>query len=159
MNHFSPSAPDATRHPGDVSASGAEVMFSLIGATRAIEDQHERARSPLSSAFRFPKLTVLTKLVEAGEPLTLSEIAIRLACVRSNVTQLVVDLPGSEADGLVRRVDHASDRRSIRAELTQEGRSRQELGSEVMGSVTSGLMSELGLENKDALLSLLSKIS
>src|SRR5690606_35214717 len=64
---------------------------------------------------------VLDQLVRAGDPLPLSELASRLSCVRSNVTQLVDRL---EVDGLVRRVDDPADRRSIRAALTAIGRQR-----------------------------------
>ncbi|TMG94648.1 MAG: MarR family transcriptional regulator, partial [Betaproteobacteria bacterium] len=58
------------------------------------------------------KFGALTHLVEAGEPLSLSECAARMTCVRSNITQLIDRL---EADGLVRRVDDPADRRGVRA--------------------------------------------
>lgn len=73
-----------------------------------------------------PKYSALTKLAEAGEPLALSELASRLTCVRSNITQLVDRL---EADGLVRRVEDPKDRRSIRATLTPLGKERQAAGA------------------------------
>jgi len=69
-----------------------------------------------------PKLNVLTQLVQAGEPLPLSDLAARMACVRSNITQLVDRLEGEK---LVRRVADASDRRSLRAAITPLGRERQ----------------------------------
>ena len=71
------------------------------------------------------KHSALSKLAEAGTPLTLSELAERLSCVRSNITQLVDRL---EADGLVRRVDDPGDRRSVRAELTELGVEKQKAG-------------------------------
>lgn len=78
------------------------------------------------------KQSALTQLALAGEPLTLGELAARLSCVRSNITQLVDRL---EADGLVRRVDDAADRRSVRAELTERGRERQAVGQAEMERV------------------------
>jgi DNA-binding MarR family transcriptional regulator len=117
----------------------SSVMFSLIGAARAVEDQIEGALS--EHGLSMAKLGVLTKLVEAGEPLTLSEIAARLNCVRSNVTQLVDRV---EADALVRRVDDSADRRSIRAELTEEGRSRQKAGAQALAEVQANFLQVLG---------------
>lgn len=67
------------------------------------------------------KYGVLSKLVEAGEPLPLGALADRCACVRSNMTQLIDRL---EAEKLVERVDDPTDRRSVRATLTAAGRAR-----------------------------------
>lgn len=73
------------------------------------------------------KYSVLSELVRSGEPLPLSELAARLSCVRSNMTQLVDRL---EADGLVRRVACPTDRRSVKAEITEEGQKRQADGAQ-----------------------------
>ena len=48
----------------------------------------------------YAKLLALSTLMDAGESLTLSQLAERLSCVKSNITQLVDRL---EADGLVAR--------------------------------------------------------
>ena len=106
------------------------VMWSLIHAARAIEHRMEAALEivELSS----PKFAVLTILVDADDALTLSELAARSSCVRSNMTQLIDRL---EADGLVRRVDDPHDRRSVRAELTVLGRQRQAAGATQMDAV------------------------
>jgi DNA-binding MarR family transcriptional regulator len=105
-------------------------MWSLIHAARAIEHRMEAALEivELSS----PKFAVLTILVDADDALTLSELAARSSCVRSNMTQLIDRL---EADGLVRRVDDPHDRRSVRAELTVLGRQRQAAGATQMDAV------------------------
>lgn len=108
--------------------SGA--LTPLLEAAREVEDRLERAlaRLDLSRA----KLTALTRLQGAGSPLALSELAERCSCVRSNITQLVDRL---EADGLVRRVADPNDRRSVRAELTREGRDRQAKGAVLLAEV------------------------
>ncbi|MFN8571299.1 MAG: MarR family transcriptional regulator [Gemmatimonadaceae bacterium] len=153
--NYTHSHPDAAGDNGDDTASaGSELMFTVISAARAIEDRVEGALSELGLSLS--KHTVLTKLVEAGEPLTLSEIAARLACVRSNVTQLIDRL---EADGLVRRVEHASDRRSIRAELTDEGKERQAKGSAVLAEIATGFADGIGTGDRSVLLALLSKLA
>jgi DNA-binding MarR family transcriptional regulator len=87
-----------------------------------------------------PKFVVLSILVEAGEPLTLSDLASRASCVRSNMTQMIDRL---EADGLVRRVYDPLDRRSVRAELTTLGRQRQAAGAEQMHQVRDQFASRL----------------
>jgi DNA-binding MarR family transcriptional regulator len=75
---------------------------------------------------------VLGILVASHTPLTLGELAQKLACVRSNVTQLVDRL---ETDGLVRREADPADRRSIRAVVTDTGRDREKAGSIALAEV------------------------
>ncbi|HEY4099339.1 MAG TPA: MarR family transcriptional regulator [Gemmatimonadales bacterium] len=114
-----------------VAAPGAEaVMFSLLGVAHGIEDRLEQALSPIGLSTS--KLGVLTQLVAAGGPLPLSELASRLSCVRSNMTQLVDRL---EADGLVRRVDDPADRRSVLAMVTRLGEERQADGASELARV------------------------
>ncbi|HXM82725.1 MAG TPA: MarR family transcriptional regulator [Burkholderiales bacterium] len=107
-----------------------DVMWSLMHAAHAVESQIEEALAQveLSGA----KLAALTQLVEADEPVTLGELAAKCACVRSNITQLVDRL---EADKLVRRVDDAADRRSLRAAITPLGRERQAAGAKKVDEV------------------------
>jgi len=75
-----------------------------------------------------PKFGALTQLVQTGEPLHLSELASRMTCVRSNITQLVDRL---EADGLVRREEDPKDRRGVKAAITTAGRERQAAGAKI----------------------------
>lgn len=113
--------------PCQTASSGfapRERMMSLFLQTAsAIERRLDEALE--SAELSTPKYGALTKLAEAGEPLTLSELAARLTCVRSNITQLVDRL---EADGLVRRVEDPKDRRCVRAALTPLGQERQAAG-------------------------------
>jgi DNA-binding MarR family transcriptional regulator len=105
------------------TATPAPLAVLMLGAVHEMEAQLESAlgRVGLSLA----KFGVLAKLAEAGEPLALGCLAERCSCVRSNMTQLIDRL---QADKLVERVDDPSDRRSIKAALTPEGRSRYEEG-------------------------------
>jgi len=115
------------------------VMWSLIEAARAVEAELEQALSgvQLSGA----KLAALTHLVEAGEPVSLGELAERCACVRSNITQLVDRL---EAEHLVERVDDPADRRSLLAAITSLGRERQAAGARKVQEVRRRLGKALG---------------
>lgn len=108
-----------------VNAAPGQTVFSLLHAAHALEDKLESALNGvgLSTA----KFSVLSELVRSTEPLSLSELASRLSCVRSNMTQLVDRL---EAEGLVRRVADPSDRRGVRAEITPLGKEKQSAGSE-----------------------------
>src|SRR5947209_2791868 len=100
------------------------TIFSVLHAARVLEDKVEEALA--KAGLSTPKYSVLTALVETGEPVSLSDLASRLSCVRSNMTQLVDRL---EADGLVRRVPDPSDRRSVRAAITDQCRTRQSEGA------------------------------
>jgi len=112
--------------------------MSLIHAAHGISEQLEESvgQAGLSMA----KLSALTALAEAGEPLTLGELADRLSCVRSNITQLVDRL---EADALVQRVADPTDRRSIRAALTALGLEKQRAGQEALARAQHEIASRI----------------
>ena len=113
-------------------------MWSLLQAAGAVESRIEGALAEvgLSGA----KLAALTQLVEAGEPVSLGELAAQCACVRSNITQLVDRL---ESEKLVKRVDDAQDRRSLRAAITPLGRERQAAGARRVEAVRRQLAAAL----------------
>ncbi|MGH7468547.1 MAG: MarR family winged helix-turn-helix transcriptional regulator, partial [Longimicrobiales bacterium] len=99
------------------------VLWQIIEAGRRIEARLESALT--ASGLSLAKLNALRHLVEAGEPLALGQVADRIACVKSNVTQLVDRL---ENDGLVRRIADPNDRRSVLAVVTDLGRERYHAG-------------------------------
>jgi DNA-binding MarR family transcriptional regulator len=110
------------------------LMLAVIRSARHIQ---ERLETVLESVSLTPaKYQALDALVKAGSPMALSELAGSLRCVRSNITQLADRL---ELDGLVKRVDDASDRRAIRAVVTPLGIDRHEAGS----AAIAGLQAEL----------------
>ena len=131
-----------------------DVMWSLLQAAHAVEGRLEEALGEvgLSGA----KLAALTQLVEAGEPISLGELAAQCACVRSNITQIVDRL---EADRLVRRVDDPADRRSLRAAITPLGRERQAAGAKKVEAVRKQLASTLKALDGDALQRALAVVS
>jgi DNA-binding MarR family transcriptional regulator len=93
------------------------ALFSVLHAARALENKLEAALGHVGLSMA--KFSVLTELVNAGKPLTLGDLAARVNCVRSNMTQLIDRL---EADGFVRRVQCPTDRRSVHAQITESGR-------------------------------------
>ncbi len=123
-----PSCPDANKH----------IAFVLLDTAHAIERRLESALAEVQLSG--PKYGALSVLAKSEDPLTLSDLADRLTCVRSNITQLIDRL---EAGGLVKRVEDASDRRSVRAAITPLGRELQRGGAEQMDHVLAELSEAL----------------
>ena len=89
-------------------------LFAVLHASSVLESRVEARLSDVGLSLA--KLAALHRLSEAGESLPLGQLAERLSCVKSNVTQLVDRL---EADGLVSRAGDPNDRRSRLAVLTE----------------------------------------
>ena len=124
--------------------------YALLSASGKVAERLESELEPLGLSLA--KFGALSKLVAAGEPLPLSTLAERCACVRSNITQLVDRL---EAEGLVSRADDPHDRRSIRAELTDEGRRRQAAGARALERAERDILAHLPKSKQDSLIELL----
>src|SRR5919106_9542 len=123
------------------------LSFQVLETLGGIASRLEAALEPVGLSLA--KFGVLSKLAAAGEPLPLSTLAERSACVRSNITQLVDRL---EADKLVIRVDDPHDRRLVRATLTAEGRARHAAGARAVAEAEKALVTG---DRRDALLQLL----
>ncbi|HET9229054.1 MAG TPA: MarR family transcriptional regulator [Thermoanaerobaculia bacterium] len=128
------------------SSSPAPMSFLMMGAVHQMEAHLESALGGIGLSLA--KFRVLSQLVEAGEPVPLSSLAERCACVRSNMTQLADRL---EADKLVERVSDPNDRRSVLAALTPEGRARHDEGARVLAEAERELFGGLGEPDRDAL--------
>jgi DNA-binding MarR family transcriptional regulator len=126
------------------------LTYEVTGTLNAMVGRLETALEPLGLSLA--KLGVLSKLVAAGEPLPLRLLAEECGCVRSNITQLVDRL---EAEKLVRRADDPKDRRSIRAELTAEGKSRHAAGVRALKKAEDELFAPLAAADRKNLLALL----
>jgi len=103
------------------------LVRTLLGVAERLESRVESALA--ASGLSFTKLGILHHLIQAGEPLPLKGLADRISCVKSNITQLMDRLEG---DGLVARTADPSDRRSIRANVTDEGRQRYAVGAKIL---------------------------
>jgi DNA-binding MarR family transcriptional regulator len=123
-----------------------KIAFSLMHAAHSIEGHFERALAAVNlSSSKFAALSVL---VAEDKPMSLSELADKLTCVRSNVTQLVDRL---EADGLVKRTDDPSDRRGVRAEMTKLGREQHAAGLKVVNKIHEEIAKQLSAIDQDVL--------
>jgi DNA-binding MarR family transcriptional regulator len=108
-----------------------------------------------AAGLSLPKLAALNRLVEAGDALPLGHLADRLACVKSNVTQLVDRL---EVDGLVSRAPDPNDRRSRLAVITDAGRRAYEQGRRIHQEAERELFGVLTAEEAAALAALIGKL-
>jgi DNA-binding MarR family transcriptional regulator len=106
--------------PLKVDMSVVEAMAALRIAGRALHHMQERwaEKHGLSEG----RLGVLFRLYRCG-PTPLGDLAADLDSTPRNITGLVDHL---ERDGLVERVPDSEDRRSVRARLTEAGRTRIE---------------------------------
>ena len=142
--NYRPDNPPTTVAPVDRS------IFSLLAAAHALEAKLETALNEVGLST--PKFSVLSQLVAEDAPLSLSELAARLSCVRSNMTQLVDRL---EADGLARRVDDPADRRGVKAAITELGRERQAAGDAQVDKLHADFAANVGAEDRAAMQRLL----
>ena len=128
-------------------------LFAVLHAAGKLESHVESKLAEVGLSL--PKLAALHQLTKAGESLPLGQLADRLACVKSNVTQLVDRL---EADGLVSRNADTSDRRSRLAVLTQAGREAFMRGNEIRERAERELFATLTADESTTLRQLLSKL-
>src|SRR6267143_3101914 len=109
-----------------VEAAMRTGLFAVLHAANSLEARVEARLADVGLSL--PKLAALHQLSQAGDSLPLGQLAERLACVKSNVTQLVDRL---DADGLVLRTADPGDRRSRLAVLTDAGRAAFARGSTI----------------------------
>ena len=129
-------------------------LFAVLHTSSVLESRVEAKLSEIGLSLA--KLAALHRLSEAGESLPLGQLAERLSCVKSNVTQLVDRL---EADGLVARAADPNDRRSRLAVLTDGGRSAYEKGRRIQLDAEEALFGALTAEESATLHTLLAKLN
>src|ERR1700737_1614502 len=129
-------------------------LFAVLHAASSVEARVESRLAEVGLSL--PKLAALHQLSQAGDSLPLGQLAERLSCVKSNVTQLVDRL---EADGLVSREGDPNDRRSRLAVLTAAGRSAREEGSRVQHRTAGELFGVLSADESRQLAALVEKVT
>lgn len=134
--------------------SGRTGLFAVLHAASVLETRVEERLA--DAGLSLPKLAALHQLAQAGDSLPLGQLAERLACVKSNVTQLVDRL---EADGLVVRAADPNDRRSRLAVLTEAGKTAYAQGSQIQQQAEREIFETLNKEEASTLHALLEKIA
>ncbi len=129
------------------------LVRTLLGVAQRLETRVESALA--GSGLSFTKLGILHHLIQADEPLPLSSLADRISCVKSNITQLMDRM---EADGLVARSNDPSDRRSVRANVTAEGRLRYSQAAKVLEEQERALLKCLPETDRRKLAGLLDQL-
>ena len=128
-------------------------LYAILHTAYSAEGQVEQKLNAIGLSMA--KLLALKALSEAGESLPLGQLAERLSCVKSNITQLVDRL---EADGLVARTPEPHDRRTRLAALTPAGRTAGQEGTRVQQQAEAELLGNLTPEEARQLAVLLGKI-
>jgi DNA-binding MarR family transcriptional regulator len=118
---------------------GCALTLLLLDAARAVEARVERALA--DEGLSLAKLGALRHLALAESPLTLTQLAERHCCGRSNVTSLIDRLEG---DGYVERTVDPNDRRNVRAALTPAGRAAYERASAILAEHERSIDERLG---------------
>ena len=132
----------------------ATDLGGLLHAAAAAQDEVETKLGEIGLSLA--KLAALKVLSDAGESLPLTQLADRLSCVKSNITQLVDRL---EADGLVERQADPNDRRTRLATLTATGRKACRDGSRIQDGAEKHVLRKLTAGESRQLAELLAKIT
>jgi DNA-binding MarR family transcriptional regulator len=126
-------------HDERSTTPGCALTLLLLDAARAVEARAEGVLAEVGLSLA--KLGALRHLILAAEPLTLSQLAERHCCGKSNVTQLVDRL---EADGYVARENDLGDRRTVLATVTPAGRAAYERASCLLAEYEREVDEQLG---------------
>ncbi len=141
------------------AAAGMAAITSIMRAQQIVVARVEEVLRP--HALTFARYEVLMLLVFSRRgTLPLARIGERLQVHPASVTNAVDRL---EAQGLVRRVPHPSDRRTTLAELTDEGRelarrATEDLNAGVFGAPGLGGPGELGSDDLERLVAVLTDL-
>ncbi|MFN6976620.1 MAG: MarR family winged helix-turn-helix transcriptional regulator [Gemmobacter sp.] len=103
--------------PDPLSKRRLKMWIRLLGATRAAES-HLREYLRTQHGTTLPRFDVMAALWRRREGVTMTELSRMLLVSNGNATTVVDRL---EADGLVRRTQRASDRRTVHVALTEAG--------------------------------------
>ena len=128
-------------------------LHVVLHAAHALEAEVEARMNAIGLSGA--KFAALRALSDAGESLPLSQLADRLSCVKSNITQLVDRL---EADGLVARKPDPGDRRTKLAALTAAGRKAVKDGTRVLDQSERDVLRRLTRDEAQQLSALLGTI-
>jgi DNA-binding MarR family transcriptional regulator len=135
-------------------STSAGLLPLLLRAGGAVADRLEHRLEPWSLSLA--KLRALEQLAAAPEGLPLGQLAERLCCVKSNVTQLVDRL---EADGFVKRVPRQSDRRCVVARITERGRERFQAASTARDEAEREVLGRLDDGDRERLMHILARLT
>jgi DNA-binding MarR family transcriptional regulator len=151
--HIDPIA-EARRHWterwGEEPARPMAAVTSIMRAQQVLMARLNDLLRPHGLTFPRYEALMLLSFTRTGA-LPLGKIGERLQVHRTSVTNIVDKL---EADGLVRRVPHAEDRRATLAEITGEGRATAAAATAELNAAAFGI-DALGNDEQEAVTALL----
>lgn len=109
--------PTDTEKPDPMSKRRLKMWIRLLGVTRAAES-HLREFLRLGHGTTLPRFDVMAALYRRQGGVTMSDLSRMLLVSNGNATAVVDRL---EQDGLVRRAQSVSDRRTVFVALTAKG--------------------------------------
>jgi DNA-binding MarR family transcriptional regulator len=135
---------------GEEPARPMAAVTSIMRAQQVLMARLNDLLRPLGLTFPRYEALMLLSFTRAGA-LPLGKIGERLQVHRTSVTNIVDKL---EADGLVRRVPHAEDRRATLAEITDAGRDTAARATAALNDAAFGI-DALGNDEQEAVTELL----
>lgn len=130
------------------------LWLKLLKASRFLEAEvREKFRTEFE--FTLPRFDVLAALDRAGRDLRMSELSDALKVSNGNITGIVDRLV---ADGQLRRVSVAGDRRATGVRLTQKGRDMFDRTATAHEEWINGLLSRVSRGDAERMILLLSPI-
>ena len=139
-----------TERWGEEPARPMAAVTSIMRAQQVLMARLNDLLRPLGLTFPRYEALMLLSFTRAGA-LPLGKIGERLQVHRTSVTNIVDKL---EADGLVRRVPHAEDRRATLAEITAAGRETAQRATAALNAAAFGIDALAG-EDQEAVTALL----
>jgi DNA-binding MarR family transcriptional regulator len=134
------------RREDDLSREVWKLMSDLV------LDHQRRRQVSEAVGLSFARTRAVRRV--ADKPTSMGELAAMLGIDRPNATVLVDDL---EAQGLVRRRPHATDRRAKMVEATRKGKAVARRANEILGTPPAALTA-LSTEDLEALRRVLARI-
>jgi DNA-binding MarR family transcriptional regulator len=138
---------------GAEPARAMAAVTSIMRAQQVLLARYNALLRPFGITFPRYEALMLLSFTRKGA-LPLGKIGERLQVHRTSVTNIIDKL---EADGLVRRVPHADDRRATLAEITAAGRRVAEQATERLNADVFGIAALEGREH-DALTEILREL-
>lgn len=118
MKPAAQTARDLESRVKDTHHQALKLWLRLLSCTTRVEGVvRNRLRSEFSTTL--PRFDLLAQLEREHDGLTMGELSQRLMVTGANVTGITDQL---EAEGLVRRAPHPTDRRAFTVQLTPRGR-------------------------------------
>jgi len=124
----------------------ANTVAQIVRAGRKAQAHIDAALGAVGLSY--VKWRALDILANADSSLPQTLIAVKMDCCKSNITQITDKL---EAEGLIVRTLHPSDRRTTLVEITEHGRDMQKQGRATILAAASEFTAPLADNNREIL--------